>query len=46
VKIDNRGGCVSMEFKDVVKNRYSCKKYGTKKVEREKLESILTQELA
>lgn len=30
-----------MEFKEVIKNRYSCKKYGTQKVEREKLESIL-----
>lgn len=30
-----------MEFKEVVKNRYSCKKYDTKKVEREKLEAIL-----
>ncbi|MDD6195960.1 nitroreductase family protein [[Clostridium] aminophilum] len=30
-----------MEFKDVVKNRYSCKKYNGKKVEREKLNAIL-----
>ena len=30
-----------MKFKDVVKNRYSCKKYGTQKVEKEKLEAIL-----
>lgn len=30
-----------MEFKEVVKNRYSCKKYDTKKVVREKLEAIL-----
>jgi len=30
-----------MEFKELVKNRYSCKKYDTKKVEREKLEAIL-----
>lgn len=30
-----------MEFKEVVKNRYSCKKYSSKKVERDKLEAIL-----
>ena len=30
-----------MEFKEVVKNRYSCKKYSDKKVEKEKLEAIL-----
>ena len=30
-----------MEFREVVKNRYSCKKYDSKKVEREKLEAIL-----
>ena len=30
-----------MEFKEVVKNRYSCKKYSDKKVEREKLETVL-----
>ena len=30
-----------MEFKDVVKNRYSCKKYGDRKVESEKLTAIL-----
>ena len=30
-----------MEFREVVKNRYSCKKYDAKKVEREKLEAIL-----
>ena len=30
-----------MEFKEVIKNRYSCKKYGTKQVEYEKLEAIL-----
>ena len=30
-----------MEFKEVVKNRYSCKKYSDKKVEREKLLAIL-----
>ena len=30
-----------MEFKDVVKNRYSCKKYSDRKVEPEKLEAIL-----
>lgn len=30
-----------MEFKKVVKNRYSCKKYGTRAVEAEKLNAIL-----
>ncbi|MBE6003692.1 MAG: nitroreductase [Lachnospiraceae bacterium] len=30
-----------MEFKEVVKNRYSCKKYSDRKVEREKLDEIL-----
>jgi len=30
-----------MEFKDVVKNRYSCKKYSERQVEPEKLTSIL-----
>jgi nitroreductase len=30
-----------MEFKEVVKNRYSCKKYSDKQVENEKLTSIL-----
>lgn len=30
-----------MEFKDVIRNRYSCKKYGAHGVEREKLEAIL-----
>ena len=30
-----------MEFKEVVKNRYSCKKYSDAKVEAEKLETIL-----
>ena len=30
-----------MEFKEVVKNRYSCKKYRNNKVEPEKLEAIL-----
>ena len=31
-----------MEFKEVVKNRYSCKKYRNDKVEPEKLEAILS----
>ena len=31
-----------MEFKEVVKNRYSCKKYSDAKVEAEKLGAILT----
>ena len=30
-----------MEFKEVVKNRYSCKKYSDRQVEQEKLTSIL-----
>ena len=30
-----------MDFKDVVKNRYSCKKYSARKVEPEKIEAIL-----
>ena len=30
-----------MEFKEVIKNRYSCKKYDSKKVSKEQLEAIL-----
>ena len=30
-----------MEFTEVVKNRYSCKKFGERKVEKDKLEEIL-----
>ena len=30
-----------MEFKEVVKARYSCKKYSDRQVEKEKLEAIL-----
>ena len=30
-----------MEFKEVIKKRYSCKKYSQKQVEKEKLEAIL-----
>ena len=30
-----------MEFKEVVKNRYSCKKYSDRQVETEKLKAIL-----
>ena len=30
-----------MEFKEVIRNRYSCKKYSEKKVEKEKLAAIL-----
>ena len=30
-----------MEFKEVVKERYSCKKYSSKAVEKEKLEAVL-----
>jgi len=30
-----------MEFKEVVKNRYSCKSYSDKKVEKEKLDAVL-----
>ena len=32
---------VTMEFKEVVKNRYSCKKYSERKVDRAKLNDIL-----
>ena len=31
----------TMEFKEVVKNRYSCKKYSDRPVEKEKLDAIL-----
>lgn len=34
-------GVIRMEFKEVVKNRYSCKKYGDRQVSEEKLRSIL-----
>ena len=30
-----------MDFSEVVKNRYSCKKFSGKKVEKEKLDRIL-----
>lgn len=30
-----------MEFSEVIKNRYSCKKFGDKKVDKEKLDAIL-----
>ena len=30
-----------MEFREVVENRYSCKKYGPKKVDKKILEAIL-----
>ena len=30
-----------MEFKEVVKNRYSCKKYSERKVDRARLNDIL-----
>ena len=30
-----------MEFKEVIKNRYSCKKFSDRKVEKEKLDAIL-----
>lgn len=30
-----------MEFREVIKNRYSCKKYSDRQVEKEKLEAIL-----
>ena len=32
-----------MEFKEVIKARYSCKKYGDRKVEPEKLNAILAE---
>ena len=31
----------NMDFQEVIKNRYSCKKYSDKKVEKEKLDKIL-----
>ena len=31
----------NMDFEEVIKNRYSCKKYSDKKVEKEKLDKIL-----
>ena len=34
-------GAYIMEFKEVVKNRYSCKKYSDRQVEEEKLSAIL-----
>ena len=30
-----------MEFKEVIKTRFSCRKYSDKKIEREKLDAIL-----
>ena len=33
-----------MEFKEVIKNRYSCKKFSDKKIEKEKLCAILEAE--
>ena len=39
MKGKERGIC--MQFKEVIKNRYSCKKYGPKHVEPEKLTAIL-----
>ena len=30
-----------MEFQEVVKNRYSCKKYSDRQVEKEKIDAIL-----
>ena len=30
-----------MEFSEVIKNRYSCKKFSDKEVEKEKLDQIL-----
>ena len=30
-----------MDFKEVVKNRYSCKKYSDQQVEQEKLDALL-----
>ena len=42
----NRNECIkkgdmNMEFKEVIKNRYSCKKYSDRQVEPEKLNAIL-----
>ena len=36
-----KGGKFEMDFSEVIKNRYSCKKFSEKKVEKEKLEVIL-----
>ena len=35
------GSGIKMEFKEVIKNRYSCKKYSARKVEPEKLQAVL-----
>ena len=36
-----KGGKFKMDFSEVIKNRYSCKKFSDKKIEKEKLEIIL-----
>ena len=35
------GGELNMDFSEVIKNRYSCKKFSDRKVEKEKLDKIL-----
>ena len=41
ISVNNRKGGNIVEFKEVVKNRYSCKKYSDKKVSEDKLKTIL-----
>ena len=36
-----KGGKLDMDFSEVIKNRYSCKKFSDRKVEKEKLDKIL-----
>ena len=36
-----KGGELNMDFSEVIKNRYSCKKFSDRKVEKEKLDKIL-----
>ena len=36
-----KGGKQDMDFSEVIKNRYSCKKFSDRKVEKEKLDKIL-----
>ena len=36
-----KGGKLDMDFLEVIKNRYSCKKFSDRKVEKEKLDKIL-----
>ena len=36
-----KGGKLDIDFSEVIKNRYSCKKFSDRKVEKEKLDKIL-----